>query len=183
MTISKKGNLVEKAYDALKKKILCMEFKPGDYLNEKALMEELGIGRTPLRQAIILLKENNLVEAEPHRSPYIKEYSLLEVKELFETLMIIEKNVTYLACLRITDRVINKLSKIQDNIDQIVQNKDLWDTYNYKINNYNLEFHKLIAESSNNRFLARMHNDVRTRINRLAYIPVGQGESGSPDSE
>ena len=54
MTISKKGNLVEKAYDALKKKILCMEFKPGDYLNEKALMEELGIGRTPLRQAIIL---------------------------------------------------------------------------------------------------------------------------------
>ena len=183
MANEKKGNLVDKAYDVLRKKILSMEFKPGDYLNEKALMKELKVGRTPLRQAIILLKENSLVEQEPHRSPYIKEYSLFEVKELFESLIVLEKNVTYLACHRITDSAINKLTKIQDKIDELIQNKDLWEFNNYKINNYNLEFHKTIADASNNRFLAKMHRDIRTRINRLAYIPVSEDENGDLDRE
>ena len=172
MAIVKKGNLVDKAYDALRKKILYMDFKPGSYLDEKALMKEIGIGRTPLRQAIILLKKDNLVEGEPHRSPYVKEFSLGEVKELFETLIILEKNVSYLACLRITNGAINKLSKINDDIDQAIQNKNFWE-----INNYNLEFHKIIAEASNNRFLARMHRDIRMQVDRLSYFSVSQEEN------
>lgn len=92
----RKGDLVDKAYSSLKKKIITQEIKPGEYLDEKVLMKELGVGRTPLRQAIILLKKDNFVEGQPNKSPYVKEFSIGEVKELFETLMIIEKNITYL---------------------------------------------------------------------------------------
>lgn len=166
-----KENLVDKAYNALKKMIIIQEIKPGEYLNEKLLMSELNIGRTPLRQAILLLKNDNFVEGQPNKSPYVKEFSLGEAKELFETLMIIEKNITFLATLRITQRELEKIKKTQRSIDRAIHDKIFW-----KITDHNLEFHRLIAEASGNRFLRKVHQDIRLQAERLSYVAV-KGES------
>jgi DNA-binding GntR family transcriptional regulator len=169
MTNLKKGNLVDQAHHALRKKIITLEIKPGEYLDEKALMKEMGIGRTPLRQAILLLRNENFIEGQPHRSPYVREYSLAEMKELFETLVIVEKNATYLAALRINDRELDKVKKAHSILESAIQNKNYWE-----ITDHNLEFHYLIAEASKNRFLCRMHQNIRMQAERLSYIAVSR---------
>ena len=107
MELKKQGDLVEKAYRALRKQIITNRLKPGEYLDEKKLISELSIGRTPLRQAFHLLKNENFVEWKPHRSPYIKELSIGEVRELFEALIIVEKNITYLFSQAIIGNALN----------------------------------------------------------------------------
>ena len=57
----KRGNNASQAYELLKKKIITLQIKPGEYLDEKGLMKELKIGRTPLREAILLLKNEKLL--------------------------------------------------------------------------------------------------------------------------
>lgn len=169
MTNYKRGELVDNAYNILKKKIITQDIKPGEYLDEKILMKELGIGRTPLRQAIMLLKKDNFIEGQPNKSPYVKEFSLGEVKELFETLMIIEKNITYLAVLRVTDEEIKRIEAIQTDIDKAIQEKVFW-----KITDYNLRFHHIIALASKNRYLFEIHKNIRSQAERLSYIAVSQ---------
>ena len=114
----KKSNLATQAYEILKKKIIKREIKPGEYLNEKVLMDETGVGLTPLRQAILLLKNEDLVESQPHRSAYVKDFSLEEVKELIEALVLLEKKITELSILRITAPELKRLKELLTLIDQ-----------------------------------------------------------------
>ena len=169
-----KGNQVSLAYAALRKKIMFMEIKPGQYLDEKSLMNELDIGRTPLRQAMILLKNENLIEGEPNRTPYVKEFSIAETKELFEALIIIEKNATYLASKRATDEEIKTIGKINERIIEAFNKNKYWESHEI-----NSRFHNAIARASRNRFLCASHMSIRTQTDRLSYLSVSF-EDGDP---
>jgi len=169
MSKLRKGDLVDIAYSRLKKKIITLEIKPGESLDEKMLMKELGIGRTPLRQAIILLKNENFVGGQPNKSSYVKEFSIDEVREMFETLTILEKNINHLAAIRITDDELKKIRRVQDNIERAIQEKKYWD-----ITAHNFEFHQIIAIASRNKFLGRMHEEIRKQSERLSYISISR---------
>lgn len=172
----RKGNLVEQSFEALKKKIIKQDLKPGEYLDEKLLMKEMGIGRTPLRQAILLLKNENFIEGQPNKSPYVKDFSLDEVKELYETLAILEKNTAYLAAIRINDQELENILAIQKDHDRSIekaqskldpksQEKVCWD-----FTDLNFEFHQLIAKASKNRFLYKTHQNIRSQAEKFSYI-------------
>ena len=165
----KQGDLVEKAYQALRKQIITNQLKPGEYLDEKKLIDELSIGRTPLRQAFHLLKNENFVEWKPHRSPYIKEMSIDEVRELFEALIIVEKNITYLAALRISTEELNEIRSIHDRIQHAIRNNASWE-----ITEENNKFHAAIARAGNNRCLAKYHETLRLQVERLSYLAVSR---------
>src|SRR5690606_1073114 len=57
-----RGRLVSHVYEVLKRKVITLELRPGEFLHEKRLMEELKVGRTPLRESILRLKVEGLVE-------------------------------------------------------------------------------------------------------------------------
>lgn len=67
--------LREKAYRIIKERIIKGEYRPGQPLNEKAIIEELSISRTPFREAIHALNEENLVQVYPNRGIFVREYS------------------------------------------------------------------------------------------------------------
>ncbi len=169
MTKLRKGDLVDKAYSRLKKKIITLEIKPGASLDEKMLMEELGIGRTPLRQAILLLKNEHFVGGQPNKSCYVKEFSLDEARELFETLTVLEKNINHLAAIRITVDELKEIRRAHDNIERAIQDREFWE-----ITAHNFKFHQIIARASRNRFLSRMHEEIRMQSERLSYISVSR---------
>ena len=176
MPKSRKGNLVELAYDALKRKIIKRDLKPGEYLDEKLLMKEIDIGRTPLRQALLLLKNENFIESQPNKSSYIKEFSLDEVKELYETLAILEKNVAYLAALRLTARELDAIKAVQGELDEVIVkteanlDPDEHERLCWEFNDLNFEFHSLISMASKNRFLQKTHHAMRMQAERFSYI-------------
>lgn len=176
MTISRRGNMVELAYDTLKRKIIKRDLKPGEYLDEKLLMQELGVGRTPLRQALLLLKNENFIESQPNKSSYIKELSLDEVKELYETLAILEKNVAYLAALRITAKELEAVKAVQLQLDNVIAktesnlDPDEHERLCWEFNNLNFEFHILMGKACKNRFLQKTHYAICMQAERFSYI-------------
>ena len=65
------------AYSYLKEKLLNCEFKPGQYLNEKEIVQSSCFGRTPVREALILLQAEKLVEVVPRKGTYARSIAFL----------------------------------------------------------------------------------------------------------
>lgn len=176
MTNNKNRSLADQTYDILKKKIIKQDLKPGEYLDEKGLMQELNIGRTPLRQAILLLKNENLIEGKPNKTPYVKELTLDEMKELYETLAILEKNIAFLAALRINRRDLNNLIAIQKDHDRAIKkvqgniDRESWETISWDIIDLNFKFHRCLSMATENRFLQRAYRSIRIQSERFSVI-------------
>src|SRR5438105_2637860 len=60
----------EEAYARILERIVSLEMPPGSVVNEARLRDELGIGRTPIREALQRLARENLVRSVPHRGPF-----------------------------------------------------------------------------------------------------------------
>lgn len=168
--------MVEFAYETLRKKIIKRDLKPGEFLDEKLLMKETGVGRTPLRQAFLLLKNDNFIESQPNKTSYIKELSFDEVKELYETMTILEKNIAYLAALRRTDKDLLAINEVQVQLDDVINktgvniDKDNKEHLCWEFNRLNFEFHNILAISSKNRFLEKSSYAIRMQVERFSYI-------------
>ena len=60
----------ETAYQTIRSRIITMELKPGDPLNDRELAEELGISRTPMREALLMLNLARMVDIKPQSGKY-----------------------------------------------------------------------------------------------------------------
>ena len=67
-----KQPLAVTAYETIVRKIICLEYPPGQYLEENQLVEELGIGRTPVREALVRLQSENMIESQPNKGVVVR---------------------------------------------------------------------------------------------------------------
>jgi DNA-binding GntR family transcriptional regulator len=79
---SKGGSLAEQVYEQLKEKIITLHFLPGQYLNEGALCAMLGVGRTPVHQALQRLELERLVEIMPRKGVIVQPDSIAEILKI-----------------------------------------------------------------------------------------------------
>ncbi|MEM7091954.1 MAG: GntR family transcriptional regulator [Actinomycetota bacterium] len=96
-------SLSEQAYSELRDRIVRLEFAPGDVLREDALREELGIGRTPIREALQRLEREHFVNVVPRQGIFVTGIDVDELAMLFETRMVLEPYAARLAALRGSD--------------------------------------------------------------------------------
>jgi len=82
--------LKEKVYTVIKERITTGVYSPGQILDEKQIIQELGISRTPFREAVNALNKENLVIIHPGRGIYVRDYSYKDMLELFDTRYILE---------------------------------------------------------------------------------------------
>ena len=90
-------NLKEKAYIHLKEKIIKCEYPPGMALSERDLMETLGVSRTPIREAINLLEQENLIKIYPRRGMFVENITVKDIQDIFTVRKTVEPLVTKLA--------------------------------------------------------------------------------------
>lgn len=95
-----RGSLVDTAYSALRRRILDNTYPPGHQALEQALAEELGISRTPLREALIRLQKEGLVEVIPRHGMRVLPVSPADMKEIYEILSALESMAAALAAKR-----------------------------------------------------------------------------------
>ncbi len=170
-----RGRLVSHVYEVLKRKVITLELRPGEFLHEKRLMEELKVGRTPLRESILRLKVEGLVEGEPNKSSYVKDISLPGTKDLVEALLIVEKNITYLAAQRATPAHVDRIREIEERLEEAVERENAWD-----INTLNFDFHEAIGRASGNKVLYQVHQNLRHQAQRLSYLAVDYKANQAP---
>lgn len=93
-------SLKEQAYRAIKHRIVSLELEPGAVIDEAALIDELGLGRTPIREALQRLALEKLVDIVPRRGMFVTEIGLTDLQRLFELRMVLESMAARLAAQR-----------------------------------------------------------------------------------
>jgi DNA-binding GntR family transcriptional regulator len=153
---------VDRAYSSLKKKIMNREIGPGYPVFDKEIAEELGMSRTPVREAIQRLITEGLVEMIPRKGVYIKTLSMDEIKECYEFAEALEGMVAYLVAKCITDEQIDELKKITEVMEESLKNGDInaWIAADE-------DFHSKLWEISNNRITIENLKRINSQIHRV----------------
>ena len=97
----KKEGLAQQAYRQLKAMILSHQLKPGMVINEIHLQDALGIGRTPVREAVLQLSKENFLIIHPRRGIEIARISPKRIKDIFEIRSLLEPQILRMGLERI----------------------------------------------------------------------------------
>lgn len=89
-TVQKRENLSQLAYQQIKAMILRRELVAGQFINEAQLQEMLGIGRTPVREAVLALAQDNLITVHPRKGIEITRPSPKALHDIFEIRLMLE---------------------------------------------------------------------------------------------
>ena len=110
-------SLAERAYVAIRRLIVTLELGPGSVINERELVEQLGIGRTPVREALRRLAQEGLVEVYPRRGMFVTDVDVRNLARISEVRAALEPEAARLAAERATDAERAELQELLDALD------------------------------------------------------------------
>lgn len=93
-------SLAERAFDEIRRMIIRLDLAPGDVVREADLQNALGIGRTPIREALQRLARDHFVSVIPRRGMFVSAIDVTELATLYETRAVMEPYVARLAATR-----------------------------------------------------------------------------------
>jgi DNA-binding GntR family transcriptional regulator len=140
------------------------ELGPGAFIDEVALCEQLHISRTPLREALKVLKAEGLVRHEPRRGSFVYEVTERDLDEIFPVIALLEGRCAFEASRKATDRDIEQLQVLHDRLQEHARVGRIADYYAT-----NVLIHESIIELADNRWLANLIADLR-KILKLARL-------------
>ena len=157
--------LREIVYEELKRQIMIGEIPPGTRMMEVELAEDMGVSRTPIREAIRKLEKEGLVSIEPRRGAYASDISIKDMVDVLEVREFLEGMAAGLAAKKINDEEIETLKKATATYKKAVENG-----HTEEIIKEDELFHKLIVDCSGNKTLIQMINQVQELALRFRYI-------------
>lgn len=149
-------------FDILKKRIINLELKPGDHIQEKELVEEFGVSRTPVRESLIKLSQIGLIETRPRVGTFVTQIDLKSVKNAYEVKKNLEGLAAELAAKRATEEEISELFKIIERFSGY----DIVRDYKLCIND-DQRFHQIVRQASRNEMLIEILDQLNTKTARF----------------
>jgi DNA-binding GntR family transcriptional regulator len=135
------------AYQVIKEKIITVDMLPGSIIQESELMQQLNLGRTPIREALKQLETDKLVVTIPHRGTFVADVQITDLQQIYEVRMYLERLCARLAAERATAEQIAEM----ENCCQQMLNPEEQDTRQLiLIDRY---FHRLLARAAHNKFI------------------------------
>ncbi len=165
------SSLSQQAYQRIRDKIVMLHLAPGTLLQEAALMEELQLGRTPIREAIQRLASEGLITLRPRRGAFVADLSITDLQQIFEVRRVIEGYAAALAAERATaaDR-----AALRAALTQLHEGDSNGDTQLHM--EIDRQFHRTLARSAHNKYLettlSRLYN-LNLRLWFLALAKIG----------
>jgi DNA-binding GntR family transcriptional regulator len=152
--VSKRKSLREEVYDSLRKSILHGKLKAGQRLIEEQLAHQIGISRTPVREAFHKLEKDDLVMRLPKGGFAVREFTKADVEEIFGIRCALESYAAYLATIHITPDKISALEKKMEELQKALEAQDT-----NKVVQLNTEFHNLLYKACRSKKLSEMINN------------------------
>jgi DNA-binding GntR family transcriptional regulator len=150
-------------FENLREAILEGKLEPGQRLMEVQLAEQLGVSRTPVREAIRKLELEGLVIMLPRKGAYVANVSLKDIIDVLEIRASLEGLAAFLAAERISDEDILKLKTIAEEFKQsLIDDEDI-DTQLKR----DIEFHECIFNATNNKKLVQLINSIWEQVHRF----------------
>ncbi len=161
------SSLLDIAYDEIKRRITICAFRPGDYLNEAEISTMLGIGRTPVHQAIDRLMVEGLVQVMPRKGIIVKPVSLDEVMQTIEVRLLNESYCVRLAADRASAGEMDELTSILARAQNELATRD-----GERLMRLDREFHGVLAQSARNPVLTELLGRLHDRSLRFWILSL-----------
>jgi DNA-binding GntR family transcriptional regulator len=107
----------DRAYLAIRDQIVSLHLAPGSLIHERRLMEDLGFGRTPVREALRRLAQEQLVEVFPRRGMFVTKVDVRDLARISEVRLALEPEAARLAAERATEEERDGLLALREEID------------------------------------------------------------------
>ncbi len=156
----------------LRRNILRGVLAPGDSIKERDNALEMGVSRTPLREAVRILAKEGLVVLRPARSPVVADPSLKEVRDSVVVLQALETLSGELACRNASDAEIAEIRSLFEHHSALSENAD-GDAL-IELFEVDMAFHTAIAWASHNPALAETHSAYLARMWRQRHLSAVQ---------
>lgn len=150
------ASLCQQAVELLRKRIYAHALIPGQRLDEAALAGELGISRTPLREALKILSTEGLIDLQPRKGCYVAELTLTDLEEIFPIMAMLEGRIAHEAAMKASVADLKRLDALHEKLEKHAANGDI-DRY-YETN---YVFHDSLQEVAGGRWLPAMIADQR----------------------
>ncbi len=137
---------------------------PGAAIPEVELAAQLGISRTPLREALKVLASEGLVELLPRRGAVVKVFTARDAQDMLTLLALLEEHAGALAC-RASDEAIAAVVALHERMRGHYERRERADYFRL-----NQEIHNAIVHAAGNPTLDLLHGILRTRMRRIRYI-------------
>ena len=160
-------SLRDTAYRMIKHRITTCAYKPGEYLNEALISSTLGIGRTPVHQAIDRLMMEGLLEVIPRKGLIVKPISLDEVMQIIEVRLLNECHCVRLAAIHANQAELDQLADVLARSKEGIARRD-----NEQMMMLDREFHGILAQASRNDVLGELLGRLHDRSLRFWIISL-----------
>jgi DNA-binding GntR family transcriptional regulator len=157
--------LGEVVFEYLRNAILAGELKPGERLMEVTIADQLGVSRTPVREAIRKLEKESFVIMIPRKGAYVADLTKKDIMEVLEIRKELEGFAAYLAAERMTLAEKEALGRVVEHFNESLINMDK----KSMIESDN-EFHSFIFESTKNQRLINIIYDLHDQFQRFRLI-------------
>lgn len=157
--------LREIVYEELKREILVGEIAPGTRMMEIELADEMGVSRTPVREAIRKLEKEGLVTIEPRKGAYASDVSIKDMVDVLEVREDLEAMAAAMAAQKVNEDEKQALIEATLEYKEAVESERTED-----IIRCDEKFHQLIVNCSGNKTLVQLFSQVQELALRFRYL-------------
>ena len=136
-------NASDVATELLRNAIIDGTLNPGQRLKEEELARSLGISRTPVREALVMLQAEGLIDASPNRGAMVRSHSSAELDDLYQLRALLEAHAARRGAARATDELITELWASCERFDGLIAKGKVNDLVQE-----NFVFHSLILDAA-----------------------------------
>ncbi|NLE26481.1 MAG: GntR family transcriptional regulator, partial [Clostridiaceae bacterium] len=152
-------------FETLRKAIVSGDIKPGERLMEVSLADQMGVSRTPVREAIRRLEAEGLVTMTPRKGTHVSELSVKDIMDVLEVRTVLDKLATDLAAKRMQPAQLKSLESVHKQYISCVERENMEGAVKKDV-----EFHDLIYAASGNPRLVAVAGSLREHIYRFRVI-------------
>ena len=166
-SITKPSTIKEQVYRMLKTSILNGTIKPGEWLQEKKLAEMYKVSRSPIREVLIRLVSEGLLETIPNKGVFVKKQTSDDIYKIFELREILEKYAIEKAIKMATEEDIKKLKEIYEKLEKCFYDCNI-DEYE-KLDN---KLHEKIFTICDNEIVSNIYRNLHPQIKSFIILSL-----------
>src|SRR6185312_13390 len=167
------GSFADRAYYAIRELIVTLELPPGAVVREPELTERLGIGRTPVREALRRLAQERLVEVFPRRGMFVTKVDVRDLARLCEVRIALEPEAARLAAERATQADLAELRGLLAELDGRRKRDPR------ALIDLDERIHRAIYHASHNPYLAETLEQYYTHALRIWMVALARTDIGA----
>ncbi len=157
--------LKDRVYEIIKKNIISLSLHPNHQLVEQRLAEDMGVSKSPIREALLRLEREGLVYTIPFKGCFVAKINPKDLQETFQLREALEMYCVQQGCEVFSGEEINRLKEILVEGDKALQADDVNRCYSI-----NTLFHDTLVSTTKNSKIQRTYSNLRDHLDRYRNI-------------